>query len=204
MIHVKAKAPGLRPKTKPEDLEKIKEFYHFLDEHLAGVEEAMKEQGFEYLEIKIDGEQPKAEKALQIREDGVTVNYGLDEVSCEGDTDESTRSRICQQCGHTYTLEEAHSFFSEKFNADYTASGYDGTICGCCAAKDYAHRTGACICISCGMVFKKEWAEEYIDEHWVKGKYNQVCKRFGGDLCMSCVTSFLYSEDESKENSPTE
>ena len=58
MIRAKASAPGLYPKTKPEDMQKLKDFYHCIDERLVGVEEELKKYGVEKLEIRICLEQP--------------------------------------------------------------------------------------------------------------------------------------------------
>ncbi len=54
MIKVNANAPKLKPKSKPEDMEKIQDLYAYLDEQLAGVEARMKEYGFEQLVITVD------------------------------------------------------------------------------------------------------------------------------------------------------
>ena len=54
MITVNANAPKLKPKTKPEDMQKIQELYAYLDEQLAGVEAKMKKYGFEQLVITVD------------------------------------------------------------------------------------------------------------------------------------------------------
>ena len=51
MITVNANASTLCPKTKPEDMEKLKEHYRFLDSQLAGLESKMKELGCEKLVI---------------------------------------------------------------------------------------------------------------------------------------------------------
>ena len=54
MITVNANASTLCPKTKPEDMEKLKELYRFLDSQLAGLESKMKELGCEKLVITVD------------------------------------------------------------------------------------------------------------------------------------------------------
>ena len=54
MITVNANAPKLAPKSNPEDMLKIQEIYHYLDDQLAGLEEMMKAQGFEQLVITVD------------------------------------------------------------------------------------------------------------------------------------------------------
>ena len=58
MIRAKASAPGLCPKSKPEDMQKLKDFYHCIDERLVGVEAELKKYGVEKLEIRICLEQP--------------------------------------------------------------------------------------------------------------------------------------------------
>lgn len=59
MIYAKASAPDLCPKTKPEDQQKLKEFYHFVDERLVGMEDTMKKFGIEKLTIEIGPGQPE-------------------------------------------------------------------------------------------------------------------------------------------------
>ncbi len=59
MIYAKASAPDLCPKTKPEDQQKLKEFYRFVDERLAGMEDAMKKVGIEKLTIEIGPGRPE-------------------------------------------------------------------------------------------------------------------------------------------------
>ena len=59
MIYAKASAPDLCPKTKPEDQQKLKEFYHFVAERLVGMEDAMKKVGIEKLTIEIGPGRPK-------------------------------------------------------------------------------------------------------------------------------------------------
>ncbi len=54
MITVNANASTLCPKTKPEDMEKLKELYRFLDSQLAGLESKMEELGCEKLVITVD------------------------------------------------------------------------------------------------------------------------------------------------------
>ena len=54
MIKVNANAPKLAPKSNPEDMQKIQEIYHYLDEQLAGLEEMMRAHGFEQLVITVD------------------------------------------------------------------------------------------------------------------------------------------------------
>ena len=54
MITVNASASTLCPKTNPEDMEKLKELYRFLDSQLAGLESKMKELGCEKLVITVD------------------------------------------------------------------------------------------------------------------------------------------------------
>ena len=54
MITVDANALSLTPKTNPEDMEKIKVLYEFLDERLNGLELKMKELSFEKLVITVD------------------------------------------------------------------------------------------------------------------------------------------------------
>ena len=54
MITVNANASTLCPKTNPEDMEKLKELYRFLDSQLAGLESKMKELGCEKLVITVD------------------------------------------------------------------------------------------------------------------------------------------------------
>lgn len=53
MINVNANAPKLKPKSRPEDMQKIQELYAYLDEKLAGVEAKMREYGFEQLTITV-------------------------------------------------------------------------------------------------------------------------------------------------------
>ena len=54
MITVNANTSTLCPKTNPEDMEKLKELYRFLDSQLAGLESKMKELGCEKLVITVD------------------------------------------------------------------------------------------------------------------------------------------------------
>ena len=54
MIKAKATAPALCPKTKSEDTQKLKDFYHCIDVRLVGVEDELKKYGVEKLVITID------------------------------------------------------------------------------------------------------------------------------------------------------
>lgn len=53
MITVDAQARSLAPKSNPEDMEKIKALYAYLDEQLNGLELKMKELSFEKLVITV-------------------------------------------------------------------------------------------------------------------------------------------------------
>lgn len=63
MIKAKATAPALFPKSKPEDQQKLKEFYHFVDERLVGIEDAMKKYGIDKLVISFGEDQSDATAA---------------------------------------------------------------------------------------------------------------------------------------------
>ena len=54
MITVNVNAPSLRPKSNPEDMDKIRELYQYLDCQLSGLVEKMQELGCEKLEIMVD------------------------------------------------------------------------------------------------------------------------------------------------------
>ncbi len=53
MIHVKAIAPSLSPKTNTEDMQKLQDFYSFLYERLADVEAEMEQASCEGLMITV-------------------------------------------------------------------------------------------------------------------------------------------------------
>ncbi len=56
----------------------------------------------------------------------------------ENDYDEMTTTYVCSNCGCRFTLDEAFSIFSERFNGDlsYNGCGYCGDLCGDCAADE--------------------------------------------------------------------
>ena len=58
------------------------------------------------------------------------------EYNVEDDFEEMNKPRKCRKCGCTFTLDEAFSDFLHRFNCDlsYNGCGYDGKICGNCAA----------------------------------------------------------------------
>ena len=60
------------------------------------------------------------------------------DYNVEDDYDEMTAVRICEKCGRSFTLDEAFSIFSERFNGDfsYRGCGYGGYLCGDCAADE--------------------------------------------------------------------
>ena len=62
MIQIKANAPALRPKTNPEDMQKIKDLYSFLHEHLEGLEAEMERVSCESLTITVGKKPPEAEE----------------------------------------------------------------------------------------------------------------------------------------------
>ena len=68
MIGAKASAPKLCPKTKPEDEQKLRDFYHCIDQRLVGVEEELKKYGIEKLEIIIDCSKPDGNKPAEAAE----------------------------------------------------------------------------------------------------------------------------------------
>lgn len=60
------------------------------------------------------------------------------DYNVEDDYDEMTAVRTCEKCGCSFTLDEAFSVFSERFNGDfsYRGCGYGGYLCGDCAADE--------------------------------------------------------------------
>ena len=62
MITVNVNAPELSPKSNPEDMEKIKALYRFLDEHLDGLETMMAGCGCEKLTISVNAAEVAGEE----------------------------------------------------------------------------------------------------------------------------------------------
>ena len=54
------------------------------------------------------------------------------------DEEELEKTYVCECCGCTFTLGEALSDFADRFNYDlsYNGCGYDGSLCGNCAADE--------------------------------------------------------------------
>lgn len=52
------------------------------------------------------------------------------------DLDEMEKEYKCDKCGCIFTLDEAFCDFEDRFNGDltYNGCGYDGSLCGHCAA----------------------------------------------------------------------
>ena len=59
------------------------------------------------------------------------------DYNVEDDYEEFHKERTCSRCGTTFTLDEAFSDYENYFNGDltYNGCGYDGDLCGICAAK---------------------------------------------------------------------
>ena len=59
-IKVKATCPELCPKSKPEDIDILKAFYHKVDERLVGIENDMKDAKCTKMVINIEREDTNA------------------------------------------------------------------------------------------------------------------------------------------------
>ena len=110
MITVNVNAPSLRPKSKPEDMEKIKALYAYLDERLSGLEEKMQELPCEKLVITVDtATHTQRDDAIPRRLSCDEVT--LDEVCCNMcDTKmnwvDEENSWVCPTCGNAAWQDE--------------------------------------------------------------------------------------------------